>query len=122
MQPGMGEQPDLFRLLVESVRITRSSCWTPTATFGAGTRAPSGSRGTQASEIIGKHFSIFYPASEIRRGKPDYELRVAIEVGRYEEKGGASGATVRASGRVSSSRRCATAMVSWSASRRSRAT
>src|SRR5581483_1613795 len=37
--------------------------------------------------IIGKHFSIFYPPAEIRRGKTEYELRVAMEGGRYEEEG-----------------------------------
>jgi PAS domain S-box-containing protein len=43
--------------------------------------------GYAASEIVGKHFSIFYPATEVRRGKPDYELRVAVDEGRYEEEG-----------------------------------
>src|SRR5438105_859590 len=37
-------------------------------------------------EFIGKHFAIFYPPEEIRRGKPEYELRVAIDAGRWKEE------------------------------------
>jgi PAS domain S-box-containing protein len=34
-----------------------------------------------AEEIIGKHFSCFYPADAIARGKPEWELQQAIEAG-----------------------------------------
>ncbi|HZO25426.1 MAG TPA: ATP-binding protein [Chloroflexota bacterium] len=87
MQPAMGEQPDLFRLLVESVReyaIFLLDVEGHVRSWNAGAQRI---KGYNASEIIGKHFSIFYPASELRRGKPEYELRVAIEEGRYEEEG-----------------------------------
>jgi len=87
MQPGMAEQPDVFRLLVESVRdyaIFLLDAGGHIRSWNAGAERI---KGYKASEIIGKHFSIFYPATEIRRGKPDYELRVAIEEGRYEEEG-----------------------------------
>jgi len=87
MQPGMGDRTDLFRLLVESVRdyaIFLLDVEGYVRSWNAGAQRI---KGYSASEIIGKHFSIFYPASELRRGKPDYELRVAIEEGRYEEEG-----------------------------------
>jgi PAS domain S-box-containing protein len=87
MQPAMGEQTDLFRLLVESVReyaIFLLDVHGHVRSWNAGAQRI---KGYTASEIIGKHFSIFYPASELRRGKPDYELRVAIDEGRYEEEG-----------------------------------
>ena len=45
-------------------------------------------KGYQASEIIGKHFSIFYPEEDLRSGKPQMELRVATAVGRFEDEGG----------------------------------
>ncbi|MEX2372712.1 MAG: PAS domain S-box protein, partial [Dehalococcoidia bacterium] len=41
----------------------------------------------EADEIIGHHFSIFYPPTDIRADKPGYELRVASEVGRFEDEG-----------------------------------
>lgn len=45
-------------------------------------------KGYQASEIIGRHFSIFYPEEDLRSGKPEMELRVAAAVGRFEDEGG----------------------------------
>jgi len=44
-------------------------------------------KGYSAREIIGRHFSVFYPAEEIRNRKPDWELEVARREGRYEEEG-----------------------------------
>jgi PAS domain S-box-containing protein len=40
-----------------------------------------------AEEIIGKHFSCFYPADAIARGKPEWELQQAIEAGYIEDEG-----------------------------------
>ena len=40
-----------------------------------------------ADEIIGRHFSVFYPAEEIAAGKPDRELRIAAADGRLEDEG-----------------------------------
>jgi PAS domain S-box-containing protein len=44
-------------------------------------------KGYAASEIIGKHFSIFYPEEDIRAGKPARELEVAAREGRFEDEG-----------------------------------
>lgn len=43
--------------------------------------------GYSANEIIGHHFSRFYTIEDIARGKPDRELVIAAETGRYEEEG-----------------------------------
>jgi PAS domain S-box-containing protein len=43
-------------------------------------------KGYKASEIIGQHFSIFYPAGE-RATKPKYELEEAARTGRFEDEG-----------------------------------
>jgi PAS domain S-box-containing protein len=83
----MDSQTDVFRLLVESVRDYAIFLLDPTGhvqTWNAGAERI---KGYTRSEIVGKHFSTFYPAADIRRGKPEYELRVAIEDGRYEEEG-----------------------------------
>ena len=45
------------------------------------------SKGYTATEIIGKHFSIFYPPEDIASGKPARELKQAVETGRFEEEG-----------------------------------
>jgi PAS domain S-box-containing protein len=43
--------------------------------------------GYQAQEIIGQHFSKFYPADDLQRDKPAQELRIALAQGSYEEDG-----------------------------------
>jgi PAS domain S-box-containing protein len=40
-----------------------------------------------ADEIIGKHFSIFYPTADRESGKPEMELAVATQTGRFEDEG-----------------------------------
>ena len=44
-------------------------------------------KGYKASEIIGQHFSRFYPEEDIRWGKPAWELNVAVREGRFEDEG-----------------------------------
>jgi PAS domain S-box-containing protein len=44
-------------------------------------------KGYEASEIIGKYFSIFYPEEDLLNGKPANELKVARAEGKYEEEG-----------------------------------
>src|SRR5437868_2133791 len=44
-------------------------------------------KGYTATEVIGRHFSIFYPPAEVRNRKHDWELEVAKREGRYEEEG-----------------------------------
>jgi len=83
----MGERTDVFRLLVESVRDYAIFLLDPQGHIRSWNAGAQRIKGYSASDIIGKHFSIFYPPTDVRRGKPDYELRVAIEEGRYEEEG-----------------------------------
>lgn len=44
-------------------------------------------KGYKAEEIIGKHFSRFYPAEAIARNWPSEELKIAAGQGRFEEEG-----------------------------------
>jgi len=44
-------------------------------------------KGYEADEIIGRHFSVFYPEAARSSGFPDYELEVARDVGRFEDEG-----------------------------------
>jgi PAS domain S-box-containing protein len=44
-------------------------------------------KGYRPEEIIGQHFSRFYPRESAATGWPAHELRVASETGRYEEEG-----------------------------------
>ncbi len=44
-------------------------------------------KGYRAEEIIGRHFSVFYPPEDVAAGKPGRELEIAAEVGRLEDEG-----------------------------------
>ena len=44
-------------------------------------------KGYSRDEIIGKHFSIFYPPEDLAADKPGRELRMAVEAGRAEDEG-----------------------------------
>ena len=54
------------------------------ATWNAGAQR---FKGYRAEEIIGQHFSVFYPAEDVAAGKPDRELDVAATDGRLEDEG-----------------------------------
>jgi PAS domain S-box-containing protein len=41
----------------------------------------------QAEEIVGQHFSRFYPAEAVQAGRPEQALQLAAAEGRYEEEG-----------------------------------
>lgn len=44
-------------------------------------------KGYSAEEIIGRHFSVFYPPDSTKRGLPEAELRGAMMQGRFEDEG-----------------------------------
>lgn len=44
-------------------------------------------KGYEAEEIIGQHFSRFYPQEDIDNNKPSYELAAASSDGRFEDEG-----------------------------------
>jgi PAS domain S-box-containing protein len=76
----------LYRKLVESIGDYaifmldpegRVQTWMPGATAIAGYAAP---------EIVGEHFSRFYPQEEIDRGRPEYELAQAASLGRFADE------------------------------------
>jgi PAS domain S-box-containing protein len=76
-----------FRLIVESVKDYAIFMLDPqgrVATWNAGAERLKGYR---ADEIIGQHFSRFYPQEAVDRGWPDEELRRAAAEGRFEDEG-----------------------------------
>jgi PAS domain S-box-containing protein len=80
-----GEDP--FRLLVESVRdyaIFMLDAGGNIVTWNLGAERMKGYR---ADEIVGRHFSIFYPPEDVASGKPERELVEAARVGRLEDEG-----------------------------------
>jgi PAS domain S-box-containing protein len=76
-----------FRLLVESVRdyaIFMLDKQGHVLSWNAGGELIIG---YAPNEIIGKHFSIFYPEEDIKAGKPELELESVLTKGRFEDEG-----------------------------------
>ena len=44
-------------------------------------------KGYRSEEIIGRHFSVFYPREDVASGKPERELETAAAEGRLEDEG-----------------------------------
>ncbi len=76
-----------FRLFVESVQEYAIFLLDPEGRVATWNRGAERIKGYRADEIIGHHFSEFYTEEDIRSGKPARELRIASDVGRYEEEG-----------------------------------
>jgi PAS domain S-box-containing protein len=76
-----------FQLFVESVVDYAIFTLDTTGVITSWNRGAQRAKGYTASEIIGKHFSIFYTAEDRARKHPEFELAYAIKHGRYEEEG-----------------------------------
>jgi PAS domain S-box-containing protein len=86
--PQRADEPaELYRLLVASVHdyaIFALDAEGRVLTWNVGARQL---KGYEAHEIIGRHFSIFYPAADVDARKPQHELVMAARDGRFEDEG-----------------------------------
>ena len=81
------QSEERFRLIVQTVKDYAIFMLDPqgnVATWNEGARRI---KGYNADEIIGRHFSTFYPHADLERGKPAWELEVAARDGRFEDEG-----------------------------------
>jgi PAS domain S-box-containing protein len=78
---------ELYRLLVESVKDYAIFALDPNGYVVSWNPGAQRFKGYTASEIIGKHFSVFYPPEDLAVRKPQIELEIAAEVGRLEDEG-----------------------------------
>lgn len=76
---------ELFRLLVESVKDYAIFLLDPDGYVRSWNAGAERIKGYTADEIVGKHFSAFYPERDRARGKPAYALSVASAEGRFED-------------------------------------
>jgi PAS domain S-box-containing protein len=81
------ETGDLHRLLVESVDDYAIFALDPDGYILSWNAGAQRFKGYAANEVIGKHFSIFYPQEKIDQGFPNFELKEAARVGRFEDEG-----------------------------------
>jgi len=76
-----------FRMLVEGVRDYAIFMLDPQGRVVSWNAGAQRIKGYQPEEIIGQHFSVFYPPEALERGWPEYELSVARKDGRFEDEG-----------------------------------
>ena len=76
-----------LRLLVESVQDYAIFMLTPEGNIASWNAGAERMKGYTSAEIIGQHFSVFYPPDVAAAGKPAWELSAAIEHGRVEDEG-----------------------------------
>src|SRR4051812_46828084 len=81
------ETGELHRLLVQSVDDYAIFALDPEGYILSWNAGAQRFKGYTAEEIIGKHFSIFYPREKVEEHFPDYELKEAARVGRFEDEG-----------------------------------
>jgi PAS domain S-box-containing protein len=86
-EESLRQTEETFRLLVESVQDYAIFMLTPEGYVASWNTGAQRMKGYESSEIIGRHFSVFYPPEVAAQGKPDWELRAAIEHGRVEDEG-----------------------------------
>ena len=76
-----------FRLMVESVTDYAIVMLDPQGRVVSWNSGAQRINGYSADEIVGQHFSRFYPAAEIERGAPQRDLGIATAMGRFEDEG-----------------------------------
>ena len=77
----------IYQLMVESVRDYAIFMLDPNGYIASWNRGAQRIKGYSADEIIGLHFSVFYPAEDIAARKPEWELEKAAHDGRFEDEG-----------------------------------
>jgi PAS domain S-box-containing protein len=80
------ESEERLRLLVESVRDYAIYMLDPAGRVATWNRGAQQIKGYTREEIIGQHFSRFYPPEAVAAGAPANALRVAAAAGRFEEE------------------------------------
>ena len=86
-QKDLRRSEERFRLLVEGVEDYAIFMLGPEGRIVSWNSGAQRVMGYDAQEVVGEHFSCFFPPEDVRGGKPDEELRVATDGGQFEEEG-----------------------------------
>jgi PAS domain S-box-containing protein len=81
------QSDEVFRLMVEGVRDYAIFMLDPDGRIVSWNLGAQINKGYTAEEIIGKHFSVFYPQEKIDQHWPETELDLARRDGRFEDEG-----------------------------------
>ena len=81
------QSEERFRLLIEGVQDYAIFMLDPAGHIVSWNEGAQRIKGYAAAEIIGKHFSVFYPREALERNWPARELEEAVRLGRFEDEG-----------------------------------
>jgi PAS domain S-box-containing protein len=76
-----------FQLLIEGVKDYAIFMLNADGSVASWNLGAERIKGYRADEIIGRHFSCFYPEEDVRNNKPAEQLKTAIREGRIEDEG-----------------------------------
>lgn len=83
----LAQSEDQFRSLIEGTRDYAIFMLDPQGCILSWNLGAERINGYKAGEIIGKHFSVFYPDEDIKSGKPQHGLKIAAAEGRFTTGG-----------------------------------
>ena len=86
-QGALRHSEERFRLLVEQVQDYAIFLLDPEGRIASWNRGAERLKGYSEDEVLGKHFSFFYPPEVVDTGYPDRELKIAAREGRHEDEG-----------------------------------
>lgn len=86
-EAALRESEERLRILVNGITDYAIFRLTPTGHVASWNQGAERIKGYKQHEIIGRHFSCFYPAEEMASGFPQRELQMALQAGRCEEEG-----------------------------------
>ena len=81
------QSEERFRLLLEGVQDYAIFMLDPSGNVASWNAGAERLKGYTASDIVGRHFSIFYPPEALARNWPAFELQEAMKQGRFEDEG-----------------------------------
>lgn len=86
-EEALRQSEERFRLLVSEVTDYAILMLDPQGRVASWNAGAERIKGYKSQEIIGQHFSRFYPEEDAALGKPAYALEIAGSQGRFEEEG-----------------------------------
>src|SRR5256886_10907894 len=87
MERALRETEQRFRLIVEGAKEYALLMLDPEGRVVSWNAGSERLKGYRAEEIVGQHFSRFYPPEDVRAGKPERALQQAAAEGRWEDEG-----------------------------------
>src|SRR3989475_4002911 len=87
VEDALRQSEETFQLLTDSVQDYATFMLDPEGRVASWNASAERIKGYRAQEIMGEHFSTFYPPEDVSQGKPQWELEIAEREGKHEDEG-----------------------------------